>query len=86
MSIIFFSRRYDGKHDSSKFKEENERQKLLYKYKKETKGAIREIRRDRVFLAKVQIKQRMKRDDERTRKVRELFGQVALQQNELKKV
>lgn len=32
----------------------NEQQKLLHKYKKEKKGAIREIRKDTIMLAQVQ--------------------------------
>jgi ribosome recycling factor len=38
-----------------------EKMKLVHKYKKEMKGAVREIRRDRDFLAKVQLKETMKR-------------------------
>lgn len=38
-----------------------ERLKLKHKYKKEMKGAIREIRRDRSFLAKLKLKETMKR-------------------------
>lgn len=50
------------------------------------KGAIREIRRDRMFLAKLQIKQQIKNDEERKRKVKEIFGEAAMQQSELKKL
>lgn len=67
-------------------KEKAEREKLLHKYKKEMKGAIREIRRDRAFLAKVQISQQIKGDTERKRKVKEIFGEAAVQQSELKKM
>jgi nucleolar protein 14 len=38
-------------------KERQEREKLLHKYKREMKGAIREIRRDKSFLAKLKLKQ-----------------------------
>lgn len=67
-------------------KEKAEREKLLHKYKKEMKGAIREIRRDRVFLTKLQIKQQIKSDEERKRKVKEIFGEASVQQSELKKL
>lgn len=67
-------------------KEKMEKEKLLHKYKKEFKGAIREIRRDRDFLAKVQIGQQIKSDIERKRKVNEIFGEAAMQQSELKKI
>lgn len=77
---------YDGKKHKPMSKEKAEREKLLHKYKKEMKGAIREIRRDRSFLAKVQIKQQIKSDAERKRKVKEIFGEAAMQQSELKKL
>lgn len=78
--------RYDGKKHRTTSKEKAEREKLLHKYKKEMKGAMREIRRDRAFLAKLQIKEQIKNDEERKRKVREIFGDAAMQQNELKKL
>ncbi|XP_003707475.1 nucleolar protein 14 homolog l(3)07882 [Megachile rotundata] len=77
---------YDGKKPRTMSKEKAEREKLLHKYKKEMKGAMREIRRDRAFLAKLKIKEQIKSDDERKRKVREIFGEAATQQNELKKL
>ncbi|KAK2584541.1 hypothetical protein KPH14_006910 [Odynerus spinipes] len=76
---------YDGKRHKSMSKEKAEKEKLLHKYKKEMKGAIREIRRDRAFLSKLQIKQQIKSDTERKRKVKEIFGDAAQQQHELKK-
>ncbi|XP_047352616.1 nucleolar protein 14 homolog [Vespa velutina] len=77
---------YDGKKHKPMSKEKAEREKLLHKYKKEMKGAIREIRKDRAFLSKLQIKQQIKSDTERKRKVKEIFGDAAKQQNELKKL
>ncbi|XP_003397298.2 nucleolar protein 14 homolog [Bombus terrestris] len=77
---------YDGKKHKTMSKEKAEREKLLHKYKKEMKGAIREIRRDRVFLTKLQIKQQIKSDEERKRKVKEIFGEASVQQSELKKL
>ncbi|XP_076230915.1 nucleolar protein 14 homolog l(3)07882 [Calliopsis andreniformis] len=77
---------YDGKKHKSASKEKAEKEKLLHKYKKEMKGAIREIRRDRSFLAKLQIKQQIKSDEERKRKVKEIYGDAAIQQSELKKL
>lgn len=67
-------------------REKAEKEKLLHKYKREFKGAIREIRRDRDFLTKVQITQQIKSDAERKRKVIEIFGDAAMQQSELKKM
>ncbi|KAI4501174.1 hypothetical protein M0802_003547 [Mischocyttarus mexicanus] len=77
---------YDGKKHKPMSKVKAEREKLLHKYKKETKGAIREIRRDTAFLSKLQIKQQIKSDIERKRKVNEIFGDAAKQQSELKKL
>lgn len=67
-------------------KEKAEKEKLLHKYKKEMKGAIREIRRDNSFLTKVRISQQIKSDAERKRKVKEIFGEAAMQQSEIKKM
>ncbi|XP_076293814.1 nucleolar protein 14 homolog l(3)07882 [Lasioglossum baleicum] len=77
---------YDGKRHKTMSKEKAEREKLLHKYKKEMKGAMREIRRDRTFITKLQIKQQVKSDEERKRKVKEIFGEAAVQQSELKKL
>ncbi|KAG6798512.1 nucleolar protein 14 [Apis mellifera caucasica] len=77
---------YDSKKHKTMSKEKAEKEKLLHKYKKEMKGAIREIRRDRMFLAKLRIKQQIKNDEERKRKVKEIFGEAAMQQSELKKL
>ncbi|KYN22448.1 Nucleolar protein 14 [Trachymyrmex cornetzi] len=77
---------YSEKRYKSTSKEKAEREKLLHKYKREHKGAIREIRRDRDFLAKVQIGQQIKSDTERKQKVNEIFGEAAIQQSEFKKM
>lgn len=42
-------------------KEKADYQKLLYKHKKEMKGALREIRRDKAFIGDVKIKEKLKR-------------------------
>lgn len=77
--------RYDGKQHKPMSKEKAEREKLVHKYKREFKGAVREIRKDRDFLAKVQIAEQIRSDAERKRKVNEIFGEAATQQNEFKK-
>jgi len=74
---------YDGKKHRPMSREKADREKMLHKIKKETKSAVREVRRDRAFLAKVQIKQQIKSDVERKRKVKEIFGEAATQQGEL---
>jgi len=42
-------------------KEKLEHEKLVHKYKRELKGAVREIRKDRHFLAKMKFKEQRKR-------------------------
>ncbi|XP_036385181.1 nucleolar protein 14 [Megalops cyprinoides] len=73
---------YGKKRGSSK--QERERERLKHKYKKEFKGALREIRKDTKFLAREKLTEIMSRDAERKRKVKELFGSLATQEGEWK--
>lgn len=77
--------RYEGRKHPRMPKEQVQISKLRNKIKKETKSAVREIRRDNAFLSKVKIKEQIASDTERKRKVREIFGDAAMQQHELKK-
>ncbi|KAL7844981.1 hypothetical protein SRHO_G00235210 [Serrasalmus rhombeus] len=65
-------------------KEERERERLKHKYKKEFKGALRELRKDTRFLAQAKLSDIMSRDAERKRKVKELYGSLATQEGEWK--
>ncbi|XP_061657991.1 nucleolar protein 14 [Syngnathoides biaculeatus] len=65
-------------------REQKEEHRLRHKYKKEFKGALREIRKDARFLATEKLNDVMKRDAERKRKVKELFGSLAMQEGEWK--
>ncbi|RXN07916.1 nucleolar 14 [Labeo rohita] len=65
-------------------KEEKERERLKHKYKREFKGALREIRKDTRFLAQEKLGDVMRRDAERKRKVKELYGSLATQEGEWK--
>ncbi|CAI9613987.1 unnamed protein product [Staurois parvus] len=65
-------------------KVERERKKLIHKHKRELKGAVREIRRDNQFLARVKLSETMERDAERKRKVKELFNSLSTQEGEWK--
>ncbi|KFQ21413.1 Nucleolar protein 14, partial [Merops nubicus] len=65
-------------------KKEQERKQLIRKHKRELKGAIREIRKDNQFLARMQLKEIMERDSIRKRKVKELLGSLATQEGEWK--
>ncbi|XP_040481289.1 nucleolar protein 14 [Ursus maritimus] len=65
-------------------KEEQERKRLIHKHKREFKGAVREIRRDNQFLARMQLSETLERDAERKRKVKQLFNSLATQEGEWK--
>lgn len=53
--------RFTGSKSSKLSRENAERVKLQSKYKKEMKGALREIRRDKAYIASVKIKQKIAR-------------------------
>ncbi|XP_004579437.2 nucleolar protein 14 [Ochotona princeps] len=65
-------------------KEEQERKRLIHKHKREFKGAVREIRKDNQFLARMQLSEIMERDAERKRQVKRLLGSLATQEGEWK--
>ncbi|KAG7473141.1 hypothetical protein JOB18_025811 [Solea senegalensis] len=73
---------YGKKRGSTK--EQKEQERLKHKYKKEFKGALREIRKDSRFLATEKLNEVMSRDAERKRKVKELMGSLATQEGEWK--
>ncbi|RZF43750.1 hypothetical protein LSTR_LSTR009173 [Laodelphax striatellus] len=76
----------DGKKKYGLTEEQAEHQKLVAKLRQETKGAMREIRRDRQFLSKIKFHEQAKSDAERKRKVRQIYGWGAEQQGELNKI
>ncbi|XP_057562570.1 nucleolar protein 14 isoform X2 [Hippopotamus amphibius kiboko] len=65
-------------------REEQERRRLVHKHKREFKGAVREIRKDNQFLARMQLAEIVQRDAERKRKVKQLFNSLATQEGEWK--
>lgn len=65
-------------------KEQREMERTKHKYKKEFKGALREIRKDNRFLAQEKLQETMSRDSERKRKVKELYGSLGTQEGEWK--
>ncbi|XP_017780052.1 PREDICTED: nucleolar protein 14 homolog [Nicrophorus vespilloides] len=71
---------FDRKMHKSQSKEKAERDKLLHKIKKEKKGAIREIRRDKAFLGRVKINQKIQSDTVRKEKVKKIYAEAASQQ------
>lgn len=65
-------------------KADQERKKLVYKHKREFKGAVREIRRDNQFLAREYLAETMRRDADRKRKVKELYNSLSTQEGDWK--
>lgn len=63
---------------------QKQREKLLSKYKKEMKGAIREIRKDGRFLQKVKLREQHRADEDRHRRVKEILGGCANQEGEIR--
>lgn len=53
--------RYEGKQRKMQSRAKSDRDKLTHKLKKETKGALREIRRDKDFLAGIKLRQKIQR-------------------------
>ncbi|NWJ09414.1 NOP14 protein, partial [Crypturellus undulatus] len=78
VKVLEFGRKLGGS------KKEQERKRLIHKHKREFKGAIREIRKDNQFLARLQLEEIMERDAARKRKVKELLGSLATQEGEWK--
>ncbi|XP_050752217.1 nucleolar protein 14 [Gymnogyps californianus] len=78
VKVLEFGRKQGGS------KKEQERKQLIQKHKRELKGAIREIRKDNQFLARMQLSEIMERDSARKRKVKELLGSLATQEGEWK--
>lgn len=64
--------------------DKEKRRKLQQKVKRESRAAIREIRQDNEFIAKLQFKQRAADDRERNNRVRRIFSDATTQQGELK--
>ncbi|XP_067943057.1 nucleolar protein 14-like [Watersipora subatra] len=60
-----------------------EKQKLKNQYKKELKATVREIRKDRAFIADQAIKERVKRDAERQKKTNQILADLQGQQYEV---
>ncbi|XP_061183430.1 nucleolar protein 14-like [Saccostrea echinata] len=74
----------DKKKKKAASKEENEMEKMKHKYRKELKGAMREIRKDTQFLARQQLNEQMEKDSERKRKVKEIYHMLSSQEGDFK--
>ncbi|XP_039087987.1 nucleolar protein 14 [Hyaena hyaena] len=78
VKVLEFGRKQGGT------REEQERRRLVHKHRREFKGAVREIRRDNQFLARMQLAETLERDAERKRRVKHLFNSLATQEGEWK--
>jgi nucleolar protein 14 len=75
--------KFDPRHHNSVM---SEKQLLAKKYKKEHKAAIKEVRLDNQFLARVQLKDQLEKDAKRAQKVKEIMGSLATQEGEYQKI
>ena len=64
----------------------SERKKLVKKYKREFKGAQRELRKDAIFMRNVILNDTIEKDRQRKQKVKELFGELASERQQYKKL
>ncbi|XP_013165719.1 PREDICTED: nucleolar protein 14 [Papilio xuthus] len=77
---------FTGSKSSKLSREKAEKARLQSKYKKEMKGALREIRRDKAYIASVKIKQKIHSDNIRKEKVKQIYKDASIQQGELNKL
>jgi len=63
----------------------SEKQLDARKYKKEYKSAMKEIRQDNQFLARVQLKEQIEKDQVRNQKVKQIMGSLSNQEGEYQK-
>ncbi|CAH0696996.1 unnamed protein product [Spodoptera exigua] len=77
---------FTGSKSAKLSREQAESQRLKTKYKKEMKGALREIRRDKSFIGSVKIRQKIHGDNIRKEKVKQIYKEASIQQGELNKL
>ncbi|KAJ2941618.1 hypothetical protein O0L34_g14675 [Tuta absoluta] len=77
---------FTGSKSSKMPREMAERKRLETKVKKEMKGALREIRRDKAYIASVKIRQKIHSDNIRKEKVKQIYKDASIQQGELNKL
>nr|XP_039258830.1 nucleolar protein 14-like [Styela clava] len=63
-----------------------EKDRLQHRYKRELKGAVREIKKDARFIAREQLNEQIEKDKERAAKVKRLYGFLSNQEGEVKKI
>ncbi|XP_022827461.1 nucleolar protein 14 homolog [Spodoptera litura] len=77
---------FTGSKSAKLSREQAESQRLKTKYKKEMKGALREIRRDKSYIGSVKIRQKIHSDNIRKEKVKQIYKEASVQQGELNKL
>uniref|UniRef100_T1IJG7 Nucleolar protein 14 n=1 Tax=Strigamia maritima TaxID=126957 RepID=T1IJG7_STRMM len=88
-SIKFFEPKIEAEFTGHKSKKKistksGESERLKHIVKRETKGALRELRRDNQFLAQHQLQEQIDRDADRKRKVKELYSVLSNQEGDYK--
>nr|XP_034837277.1 nucleolar protein 14 homolog [Maniola hyperantus] len=77
---------FTGSKSSNMSRENADRARLKGRYKREMKGALREIRRDKAYIASVKIRQKIQSDNVRKEKVKQIYKDASIQQGELNKL
>lgn len=75
---------FDGRRKRKGSKELAEQQRLMHKLKQETKGALKELRKDSQFLATERLKEQKQKDVERKTKVKRLYSLLGNQEGDYK--
>ncbi|XP_023232637.1 nucleolar protein 14-like [Centruroides sculpturatus] len=78
--------KFEGRKQHKGSKSKLEKEKLRYQYKRELKGAVKEIRSDNYFLANLKLNEELERDAERKQKVKELYRELAMQESDFKAI
>lgn len=66
-------------------REKAQEQKIKYQYKKEFKGAVRELKKDAQFIAKQRLQQVKASDAAYKRKINKIVGDLGVQEAAVKK-
>ncbi|KAL8593217.1 hypothetical protein ACOMHN_009872 [Nucella lapillus] len=75
---------FDGRKKRKGTREQLERERLKHRVKKEFKGALREVRKDSHFLANQKLVDTQKRDAERQKKLKRIYGDLSNQEGEVR--
>ncbi|KAI8811170.1 nucleolar protein 14 [Cladochytrium replicatum] len=82
--IATYMPKFNEKYSIDKKAKRAQDQKLRAEYKKEHKGAVRELRKDAAFRARQTISQRMQKDAAYTARLNQKFGQLGNEAGETK--